>query len=99
MTNMTFSQHELTRLKTIHPTAKHFVYVKLPEDKELSFIVTIGASLKKGMKDQLGHLKKEHGYSDSDMEIESYDLRGIKPEKQPKPTMVKQPDGGDDVKA
>lgn len=75
---LTFTRKELKRLKELFPKAKHYIYIKLPEEKEVSFMVNKGASLARGMSDQINHIKKEGNYSDDDLQIESYDLREVK---------------------
>lgn len=75
---LTFGRKELKRIKELYPKAKHYIYIILPEEKEVSFMVNKGASLARGMADQINHIKKEGNYTDEDLTIESYDLRDVK---------------------
>lgn len=75
---MQLEQKHIDRLKLGYPEAKYFVHMTLRGDKEITFTVDKGSSLSKGIKANIAYLKREHGYKDSEIETETYDLRGDK---------------------
>lgn len=75
---MQLEQKHIDRLKLGYPNAKYFVHMTLKGDKEITFTIDKGSSLSKGIKANVAHLKSEYGYTDSEIETETYDLRGDK---------------------
>lgn len=71
---MTFNDADFINLKRREPKAKNFVFMRLPDGKEVSFTVQKGASLKKSVQAQLMHLKTKYEYEPTDIQVETYDL-------------------------